>query len=201
MLSSSVGLIVASAFPFSLPGGVNIALIGVAGGLLLLLAALIAARRGKKKGDPEATLGEDLSTIPPPARGHRHYQLMVLNQPARVRLVVIAPVGKRTIGKVDSVLEQIYRGLGEVALDDKPRVRIWPPQLSTTGFAPTFFRLIKRPDPDGKPSRWILLAGPARAGSTPVLLGLAVQTDSPTKSGLVTLSETQWAEILRVEKA
>ena len=86
-----------------------------------------------------------------------------MSQPVRLRYVVVAPVGKKPIGKVDSVLEQVFRGLGEVAIDDHPRVRLWPPQLSTAGFAPTFFRLTKRPDPPGRASRWILLAGPARA--------------------------------------
>jgi hypothetical protein len=185
------------------PGGGNKMVLygGAAAGGLLLLFILVFLSRGKKKVDPETGLGEDLAAIPAPAKGPRHYQLMVMNQPVRLRLVVVAPMGKKTIGKVDSALEQIFRGLGEVAIDDKPRVRIWPAQLSAQGFAPTFFRLSKRPDPDGKPSRWILLAGPARAGSTPVLLGLAVQADSATKLGLMTMTETKWGEVLRVENA
>ncbi|MFO0880244.1 MAG: hypothetical protein U0840_23085 [Gemmataceae bacterium] len=174
---------------------------GIAGGGVLFAFILLFLVRGKKKVDPEGGLAEDLAAIPAPGKGPRHYQLLVMNQPCRLRLVVIAPMGKKTVGKVDSALEQIFRGLGEVSMDDKPRVRIWPAQLSATGFAPTFFRLTKRPDPEGKPSRWILLAGPARAGGMPVLLGLAVQTDTPTKTGMVTLSETQWNEILRVENS
>lgn len=167
--------------------------------VLLLLLSLLFRRRAVV--DPEANLGEDLSTIPEPTKGHRHYQLMVLNQPVRLRLVVVAPVGKRTLGKVDSVLEQVYRGLGEVAIDDKPRIRIWPPQLSSSGFAPTYFRVTKRPETSGKPSRWVLLAGPAKAGGVPVLLALAAQTEQPTTVGLITMTEAKWAEVLRVENA
>lgn len=185
-----------------LPGGNNSLLYaGGAGGVLILLMLVFFVRRRKTKRDPEAGLTEDLAAIPLPAKGPRHYQLTVMNQPVRLRLVVIAPVGKKTIGKVDSALEQVFRGLGEVAIDDKPRVRIWSPQLSTAGFAPSFFRQTKRPDPDGKPSRWILLAGPARAGATPVLLGLAVLADAPSKLGLLTMTETQWGEVLDVENA
>src|SRR5262249_44477449 len=154
---------------------------GVAAVLLLLLVVMFLRR--KKKVDPEQGLAEDLSTYPAAPRGQRHYELRVMNQPVRLRLVVVAPLGKRPVGKVDSVLEQVLRRLGEVSIDDKPRIRVWPPQLSAKGFAPTFFRLTRKPEPDGKPSRWVLLAGPARAGAVPVLLGLACTTDAPNKMG------------------
>ncbi len=187
----------------ALPGGNDLLLYGgaVGGVLIFVMLVVVVLRKGKKKPDPEAGLVEDLSTYPPAPRGPRHYELRVLNQPVRLRLVVVAPVGKKQVGKVDSVLEQVFRGLGEVSIDDKPRIRVWPPQLSLKGFAPTFFRLTHRPEPEGKPSRWVLLAGPARAGGTPVLLGLACQTDSPCQLGLVTLDELQWGEVLRVLNA
>lgn len=171
-------------------------------GLLLLLLLALKLFGGKKKPDLESGQREDLSSYPPaPTSGKRHYELSVNNVPVRLRLAVVAPVGKKPIGPVDSVLEQVLRGLGEVAIDDKSRQRTWPAQLSSAGFAPTFFRLTKKPEADGKPSRWVLLAGPARAGGVPVLLALACQTDSPTTLGLITLSEKQWNEVLRVQHA
>jgi hypothetical protein len=169
--------------------------------LLLVLVRLLKGG-GKKKGrSPEEGLGDDLATIPPAPKSPGHYRLLVMSQPARLRLVVVAPVGKRPVGKVDSVLEQVLRGLGEVSIDDHPRMRVWPPQLSSAGFAPTFFRLTRRPDPDGKPSRWVLVAGPARAGATPVLVGLALYADAPNRLGLLAMDETQWHEVLRIEHA
>lgn len=204
MQSNFVGVVIADlpGVPTPTTWG-NLPLIAGAavGGILVLMMLYVLLRKGKEKEDPEAPLRDELGALPAPPKGPRHYQLKVLNQPVRLRLVVIAPMGKRTLGKVDSALEQIFRGLGEVALDDKPRVRIWPPQLSASGFAPTFFRVTKRPDPEGKPSRWILLAGPARAGTMPVLLGLAVQADTPLQMGLMTMTETKWNEVLRVENA
>jgi hypothetical protein len=172
-----------------------------AGVLVLLLLLFLLFRKGKPRVDPEAGLAEDLATYPPAPRttGAR---LLVVNQPGRLRLVVLAPVGKRAVaqdGEVEGVLEQVLRGLGEVAAGDKPRVRVWPPQLSSTGFAPTFLRLTRRPDPEGQPSRWVLLAGPARAGAQPVLLGLAVHLEAPSKLGKMILDETQWPEALRIQ--
>jgi hypothetical protein len=188
----------------NLPEGNNLLIYGGAAGaglLLLIGIVVLLFRRKKPKVDPEAGMNEDLSTYPPAPTGRRHYQLSVLNHPVRLRLVVVAPVGRRPVGKVDSVLEQVLRGLGEVSIDDKPRIRVWPPQLSTSGFAPTFFRNTKKPEAEGKPSRWVLLAGPARAGGVPVLLALACVTDAPTTLGAITMSEAQWNEVLRVEHA
>jgi hypothetical protein len=189
--------------PFSVPGVPdNVAFLGAVGiGAFVVLLLLFSVMKRQKKVDPEAGLGDDLSTLPPAPKGQRHYQLYVMNQAARLRLVVVAPVGKKAVGKVDSALEQVFRGLGEVSFDDKPRIRIWPPQLSTTGFAPTFFRLTRSPDADGKPSRFVMLAGPARAGATPVLLGLVVEVEDRSKLGKLTMTETQWGEVLRVEPA
>lgn len=184
-----------------LPEGDNQMLLysGAGVGIFVLLVIVIFTMRGRKKVDPEEGLREDLGAIPEASDEDRNYQLYVMNQPVRLRLVVIAPVGKKPLGKPETVLEQVCRNLGEVTLDDKPRVRVWPPQLSTAGFAPTFTRLIQRPEAAGKASRWVLLAGPARAGGAPILLGLAVQADSPVKLGHMHMSETQWAEVLRVE--
>ena len=97
----------------------------VAGLLVLLLLVMMLFRGGKKKKfDPEAGLSEDLSTYPPaPTSNKRHYQLSVNNVPVRLRLAVVAPVGKRALAAVDSVLEQVLRGLGEVSIDDKSRLR------------------------------------------------------------------------------
>src|SRR5205823_1043563 len=117
---------------------------------------------------PESGLAEDLASYPPPPKAG-DYRVTVMTQPGRLRLVVLAPVGKKALGPPETVLEEVVRHLGEAAVDDKPRIRTWPAQLSKQGFAPTFFRVTKRPDADGKPSRWVLLAGPARAGATPAL--------------------------------
>jgi hypothetical protein len=166
-------------------------------GVLVLIILVMKLSKGGKAGPNEPALAEDLSTYPPPpkAAGPR---VTVMNQPGRLRLVVLAPVGKRALGEPEAVLDQVVHGLGDAAAADKARVRKWPPQLSSAGFAPTFFRLTTRPGVEGKPSRWVLLGGPARAGDRPILLGLAVLLDAPSKLGLVTLEELQWPDVLGV---
>jgi hypothetical protein len=176
-------------------------LYGGGGAVVFVLIVIVILSRGRKKIDPEEGLAEDLSTIPKAAEDDRNSQLFLMNQPVRLRLAVVAPAGKKDVGNPGAVLEQVLRGLGEAARDDKPRTRVWPPQLSVAGFAPTFFRLVRRPGSEAEASRWVLLAGPARAGGVPVLVGLAVRASSPVKVGQMILTETQWGEVLRVGEA
>jgi hypothetical protein len=97
------------------------------------------------------------------------------------------------------LLEQVVRGLGIIIEEDKPRVRVWPAQLSNRGFGPTFHRLVRRPEADGQLSRWVLVAGQVKAGRWPLLVGLALWTDQPTTLGRLTLETPQWRDILRIQ--
>jgi hypothetical protein len=185
--------------PWLLYGAVGVAVL-----LLLLIVVTLLRHAGKKATDPEGTLEEDLSEYPMAPWKTGPQQLTLLGRPVRLRLVVIAPVGKRDVaqaGEVGGLLDQVLRGLGDIARHDKPRVRFWPPQLSQQGFAPTFFRRTRCPDKAGTPSHWVLAAGPARVGGTPVLLGLALWGDDEAPMELKILSETQWGEALQVKAA
>jgi hypothetical protein len=177
---------------------------GIAAGVLLLLVILLVLmRRGKKRVNPESGLDEDLSEYPPAQGKPGSRRLTVHGRPMRLRLVVVAPVGKRTVaegGAVEALLDEVLRGLGQIAQNDKPRIRVWPPQLSQQGFAPTFFRRTHCPDRAGKPSHWLMAAGPARAGGRPVLLGLAMWGDDKAPMEQMILTETEWDEALQLKK-
>lgn len=179
----------------------NIVFYSVFGGVLLLLLLLILwLRRGRRRPvDPEAALIENLAEYAPAGPGPQ--RLLLYGQPVRLRLVVLAPLGKRAAPADDAVeplLNRVLPGLGDIVRQDRSRVRVWPPQLSQHGFAPTFFRLTHRPEQAGKPSPWILVAGPARAGGQQFLLGLAVFADEPTDRGNLALQAQQWYEVFRV---
>jgi hypothetical protein len=177
--------------------------VGVGLVVAVLVLVRIVAGRKRKPPDLEKNQREDLAEYPPPppATGRR---LTVNGTPVRVRLVVIAPAGKQhaalTPDDVPEVLDDVFRGLGGYVAADKPRVRVWPPQLSAAGFAPTFHRLVSSPDAGKKSSRWVKLAGPARTGKRPILLGLAVLADEPVKLGDVQVETTEWGELLHIER-
>lgn len=172
----------------------------VGGGLLLLLLFILWLRRGRSAPvDPQAGLVERLADYPPAGPGPQ--RLFLHGQPLRLRLVVLAPLGKRALpadGAVEPLLDQVLRGLGDVARQDRPRIRLWPAQLSHQGFAPTFFRLTQRPEPAGKPSPWVLVAGPVRAGSHQFVMGLALWSEEAVKLDNVPLQAHQWMEFFRV---
>src|SRR5262249_34680030 len=150
---------------------------GVAVLLVLALALRLARlfRRPAREPDREAHLREDLTTYPPPPAPPGPKRLTVDGVPVRIRLIVLAPAGQRDLNPDDAqtILDHVRRGLGEAALVDEPRVVIWPAQLSQTGFAPKFHRLVSAPVRPGQPSPWGLAAGPANLGDEPALPGLA----------------------------
>ena len=178
---------------------------GAAVGVLLLLTALLlATRRGKKRVAPERGHDEDLSEYPPAPGGPGPRRLTAHGRPVRLRLVVLAPVGKQAVvedGAVEALLDAVLHGLGQIARHDRPRIKVWPPQLSQQGFAPTFFRRTLCPDRPGQPSHWTLAAGPARAGGRPVLLGLAMWGDDKAAMEQQTLADREWNAALRIEGA
>jgi hypothetical protein len=168
---------------------------------LLLLITFFFFRGGKKAAEPGPGLLENLAAYPPPPKSSFR-QLMIHGRPSRLRLVVVAPVGKRDLrefGEIEDLLNRVCRGLGDVARDDKARLRTWPPQMSNTGFAPSFFRNTQTPADRQEAAHWSLLAGPAKAGDVPILLGLAVWSEETGAEKLTTLTASEWNTVLRVE--
>ena len=176
------------------------------GGLVVLLILVKAFSGGKKKPHKDLEKGqrEDLDDYPdaPPSNGGR--RLVIDGVDVRLRLVVVAPVGTQKdaidFDGVPELLDDLLRGLGAFCKSDRPRIRVWPAQLSVAGFAPTFFRLVSSPDDDGQKSHWIRVAGPIKIGGMPYLLGLALHADEASKLGAIALQPTEWVKHLQIEK-
>lgn len=170
------------------------------GAVLGRLARLLLGRRSAPPPDPDRALEEDLAEYPLPGPlGPR--RLTVEGVPVRVRLVVVAPMGRENYidsNALELLLDQVVHGLADVLRYDRPRIRLWPPQLSSQGFALKFHRLTRRPEPDGRPSHWVLLAGQTPARPRPLLLGLAVWANEANYIGRLTLEPVRWADLLRV---
>ncbi|MBX9678167.1 MAG: hypothetical protein K2X38_05335 [Gemmataceae bacterium] len=170
--------------------------------LLLLGLVTLLFRRGKKAPSiQEQNLEERLSTYPPikPSTGDR--RLLAEGVPVRIRLLVIASTGKASDFDVDNLaplLEEVLPGLGDIYLADKPRVRVWPPQVSYDGFARHFHRMTIVPEGEGKQSPWVCLGGRVRVKKSQVMLAMALQALKPTTVGRRTLDSHEWASTLRV---
>lgn len=166
------------------------------------LLALFSGGGGKKSGKQEKNLEERLADYPPlkPSAGDR--QLRVEGVPVRLRLVVVAPAGKDTEEidqeEVPRLLEKVLTGLGEIYKGDRPRLRVWPVQLSYEGFTKHFHRNTIIPEEEGEPSRWVAVAGRAKLGKRQIMLGLALQAAKPTTVGRRTIDAHEWDTVLRV---
>jgi hypothetical protein len=180
----------------------------IVGGILGLLVIVILFKvlSGGKKTHKDLQKGqrEDLEDYPPPPESKGGRKLLLDGMEVRVRLVVVAPMGKQQDAidaeDVPELLNDVLRGLGAFVAADKARVRVWPAQLSAAGFAPTFFRLVTSPDEPGTKSNWVLTAGPAKAAGRPILLGMALYSEEESKLGRVTLDGKEWVESLQVSK-
>jgi hypothetical protein len=166
---------------------------------------LLRPWRQRRPGETEAHLREDLAVLGPPPGEPGSRRLLVDGVPARLRLVVVAPTGHEALdadplADIGVFLERLLPGLGAVAAADKPVVRKWPAQLSKAGFAPKFQQLVQMPDAPGQASRWVVLAGPARASLRQFLLGLALYADGPTHLGRRVIPEDRWTWSLRVQE-
>jgi hypothetical protein len=130
-------------------------------------------------------------------------RLLLEGVPVQLRLVVVAPLGlNATIeeGHVDELLNLAVWGLGSLARQEKAQTKIWPPQLSAHGFAAVFHRMVHRPEAEGEPSNWILLAGHTPPRPRPSLIGLACWTEEKTTIGRVILQPNEWTNWLRIER-
>ena len=147
-------------------------------------------------------LDEDLGTYPPPSFGSMRRRLLIEGVPVRLRLVVLAPAGiGETIDQagIKDQLNRVLWGLGALVDQDQPQLRVWPPQLSSHGFPAVFHRLVRKPEPDGEPSRWVLVAGVTPPRPRTVLLGLGLWTDEPTPIGRLSMEPRDWAMALHVQ--
>jgi hypothetical protein len=175
--------------------------------VLVLLAAvrrLFRALFGRRRPARSLDLGpvENLDEYPLPLGPAGQRRLTVEGLPVRLRLVVVAPLGKQgQIREADlpELLDQVLWGLGTLYREDSPGVRLWPPQLSSQGFAAAFHRRLRKREPEGQPSRWVLVAGPTPPRPRPVLLGLALWADAVNRIGRLTLEPGQWSSVLRIQ--
>jgi hypothetical protein len=151
--------------------------------------------------DSDATFTEDLENAPLPTVPPGDHVLTVYHVPVRLRVAVVAPLNRALdvdATAIEKLLDRVVPGLGEIARRDRPKIRVWPQQLSYTGFATAFHRRMRKAEPENFPSRWILVAGRAHMGAQPLLVGFALWADEPNTIGRLTLEPHQWLDILRL---
>lgn len=177
-------------------------LVGLIGLVVVLTLMKGMFSRKRPLVDSEAGLNEDLTRYPPAPGLPGPRRLTVHGEPVRVRLIVLAAPGHETVidpRGVAKYLDGVLPGLGPVAALDQPRVKLWPAQLSNLGFINIFHRRVYTAAREGQPSRWVLLAGKAMIGKSPILVGLALEADDDSMIGRLRMEPQNWREYLRIE--
>ncbi len=191
-----------------LENGGWLVILGVATIFGILAAGLVVVALLRKRGaaarnkrDRATDLAIDLDAIAPAEweSGNKHLRVEGLS--VRLRLVVLASVGRGQVlsaSMASGILDRVVPGLGDMVIDDRPVIHVWPVQLSHEGFANLFHRNTPLPEGEDEPSCWILMAGRAQVGAQPILIGLGVQSSKPTTVGRKRLEAHQWASVLRI---
>jgi hypothetical protein len=187
-----------------LNGGGWLVVLGLVGLILLVIIWKLLFRRRPHKAKVEWQKDDiELAKCPMPPGSAKGRRLTVYHVPVRVRLVVVSPVGrdyKVEANGVPQLLDRVVPGLGGIVAADRPSIRVWPAQLSHQAFTNTFHRCTHKPEAENRPSRWVLIAGRAKVGKQPVLIGLGLWADESTTVGRKTLDLDEWIDVVRLEK-
>lgn len=162
--------------------------------------------RGRKRevSKPAADLSIDvlaLGSQGPPAGAP---VLEFYNVPVRLAAIVVAPAGRvrglPPADQLDDIFEAIVPGLARVVATHHPLVRCWPAQMSTKGFAHTFFQHVRLPGQGGKGSAWSSAAGVLKIEGQPLMAGMVLRTESTSSHGQeIVDTEEKWLAMLRVK--
>jgi hypothetical protein len=177
--------------------------------VLALLAAviffLVFRRQPAEAPRQELDLAINVSSLPtegPPPEG---LQLECYGIQVRLAVLVLAPVGRAgTIPEPDkliNVVDQLIPGLVDIVSVHQPVVRFWPQQLSSQGFANSFFHKVSLPGDRGKGTPWCSIAGKFSAADQQYLAG--VVCCAPESNGLSAIPvqhDGQWNDILRIRR-
>jgi len=129
--------------------------------------------------------------------------LRVYHLPARLGLVVVAPLGREAaavdVDAIPNLINQAVPGLGRLYEQSKAKTWVWPVQLSSDGFVHQLQGHVHAGGDDLKGSRWCLVVGRVPHEGRQFMLGLALRTDEPNNMDLITIDlEYKWLDVLRL---
>lgn len=179
--------------------------------LLALLAILLGAsavliwlRRRRPLPTAPRPLEMDLAELgsggPPPGVP----ALELYHVRLRVAALVLAPAGRGhdlpPTERLPSLLDAFMPGLARVVHAHHSRIKLWPPQLSTQGFANALFAHLRLLGTPGKDSPWCAVAGRFEAEGRALLVGMLLCAAAPHNLGQFTFErQAQWLDAVRVK--
>jgi hypothetical protein len=160
-------------------------------------------RRKKQRARVQKHIEIDLEEVSGAFTEPGANQITVREFPGRVRLVVMAPassyVGELLPEMAESLLDWIKPGLGEVYETDSPRSLVWPRMSSENRFLELFSRAVRIPEPPGRRTPWVVLAGTTQLGRQRIYLGVGVHLDKAGYLREIRVEKGKWSEVLGIQ--
>lgn len=168
-------------------------------GLAILRKLWTWIRPQKSDESPDAALIVRLESPPEKAPTT---QVLVRNLSSRLVAIVVAPLGGggqvQSIGQTLDLVDKLVPGLSTAIDEHEAVVKLWPKQLSSTGFGHALLRYVHIPE-EWRGSRWCAVCGPASLVDQRFLLGLVIVFDSPTNMELISVeNDGEWPSVVRV---
>ena len=164
-------------------------LVGVA--LLVFIVLVFLTRRVVKlfRKPKEISLVDPLRVVDlsaEPLGKNERTDLKVHNLPARLGVVVLAPLGRLDLPgdeEIPNILDGLVPGLGKFVADDTPIVRSWPNQVSVGGFANNLALHMQVGGKDLTETPWCLVAGKTKRPDGLLLVTLALAAEASNRLG------------------
>lgn len=168
-----------------------------------LLFVLMRPRRSRPAGETD-DLSVELSALKVESLPETGPRLEYYGTPVRLAVLVLAPAGRGVSlppkDELRELVDHLIPGLANVVDLHRPIFRRWPQQLSSQGFAQSFFSNIPLPGERGKGTPWCCAAGKFESGSRQFLVGLICRAEAPNSlSQVVVQHHGQWHDVLRVK--
>jgi hypothetical protein len=177
--------------------------------LVLVVAVIFIWRRLRRRVDivipPPVDLGIDVSQLPQSGPMDPTLQVEIYGTPVRIAVIVLAPVGRDGVvpqmHEFLDIIEQLVPNFAAAVNRDRPLIRAWSGQLSSQGFANSFFNNVPLPGDRGKGSPWCSLVGKFTANKQQFLAGIVCcGSGDNALSQYAIQHEGQWNDILRVRR-
>jgi hypothetical protein len=172
--------------------------------LLIAIVFLLLRRRARQPAPALPDLRIDVAALPAHGPQEAGPRLEFYGTPVRLAVLVLAPAGRNNAlpaeGELATVLDDLFPGFAAVVAAHQPLIRPWPYQLSTQGFASSFFGNVRVPGDRGKGTPWCAVAGRFETGNQQLLAGLVCVAGRPNSLSQLTVTHVgQWMDVLRIK--
>lgn len=170
--------------------------------LALIVVGIVLMRRPKAVQQEPTLPSLDLDSLPT-GEIPTEPRVEIYNIRMQWAAVVVAPAGRASelpeLEQLTILFDDLSPGMSAAFIQHRPKLVLWPPQLSSEGFVRSFFRHVALPGNKGRGTPWCSLAGRVESSSDSVLVGIVCRSASANSLGQILVERpSKWLDILRI---